>query len=190
VTGGTLESLNVTRQQIQGKYDLAIQFDARDLDGDALKEKAAFWKELMAMDSDGTISNSSFIAALAQSFDPMLAEEIISSPQQVQARELTDEQDALGKIGGGVEPPLNPQGANAQMRLQIIQQTVQTNPNNMQRYQEDEIYRGMIDARVAMFQQSIAQQENAQIGRVGAERHLDSLEGEQPFLGGQPPEQA
>ena len=70
------------------------------------------------------------------------------------------------------------------------EQTVQTNPNNMQRYQEDEIYKGMIDARVAMFQQSIAQQQNAQIGRVGAERYVDELQGEQPFLGGQPPEQA
>ena len=137
VTGGTLQGFDFSRQQIQGKYDLSIQFDARDLDGEMLKEKLEVISNvILPLDTEGTIQRSGLVSRLMQWVDPIGAEELVSSPQQVSARELEDEQEALGKIGSGVEPPLNPEGKNAQMRMQIIQDTIQSNPNLMQRYQQ------------------------------------------------------
>jgi len=176
VTGGTLQTFDFEREQIQGKYDLSIQFDAKDLDTDLLREKMAFWTEMMAADSEAAINRTEFIKMMASAVDPIGAEALISSPQQISARELEDEQGELAKIGGGIEPPLNPEGKNAGMRLQIIKEAIQNNPNNVQRYQEDEVYRAMIDARMDMFKQTLAQQKNAQIGRVGAAPALDQLQ--------------
>jgi hypothetical protein len=175
VTGGTLESYDFSREQIQGKYDLSIQFDARDMDGEMVQAKIGFWKEMMAMDTEGTISRTPLIRRIAEWVDPIAAEEILVPAQQIAQRELDDEQDALAKLGSGIEPPLNPEGKNAQMRLQIIEQSVMQNPNLQQRMQEDEVYAKMIQARANMFQQTLAQAQNAQIGRIGAQPALEEI---------------
>ena len=178
VIGGQLQPYEFSREQIQGKYDLAVQFDARDLDAEKVSEKMnAISTMVLPLDTQGTVDRSGLVRRLMEWIDPVGAEELVSTPQQVSARELEDEQEALGKIGSGIEPPLDPEGKNAQMRLQVIQESVMSNPNLQQRYQEDEIYKGMVDARIQMFQQTLAQQENAQIGRVGAQPFLDEMQG-------------
>ena len=176
VTGGQLQPFDFSREQIQGKYDLAVQFDARDLDAEKVSEKMnAISSMVLPLDTQATVDRSGLVRRLMEWIDPVGAEELVSTPRQVSARELEDEQGALAKIGSGIEPPLDPEGANAQMRLQIIQDSIMSNPNNAQRYEQDEIYKGMIDARIAMWQQSLAQQENAQIGRVGAQPFLEEV---------------
>jgi hypothetical protein len=176
VSGGTLQSMRVSRQEIQGKYDLSIQFDARDLDADMLKEKMdVISNVILPLDTEGATERSGLVRRLWEWVDPVGSADLVSGPSQIAQRELDDEQDALAKIGSGIEPPLNPEGKNAQMRLQIIEQSVMQNPNLQQRMQEDEVYAKMIQARASMFQQTLAQQENAQIGRVGAQPALQEI---------------
>jgi len=178
VAGGQLQPYEFSREEIQGKYDLAVQFDARDMDAEKVSEKMnAISSMVLPLDTQGTVDRSGLVRRLMEWIDPVGAEELVSTPQQVSARELEDEQGALAKIGAGIEPPLDPEGKNAQMRLQIIQDSIMSNPNNAQRYEQDEIYKGMIDARIQMFQQTLAQQENAQIGRVGSQPFLDEMQG-------------
>jgi hypothetical protein len=179
VTGGQLQPYDFSREDIQGKYDLAVQFDARDLDAEKVSEKMnAISSMVLPLDTQGTIDRSGLIRRLMEWIDPVGAEELVSTPRQVSARELEAEQGAIAKIGSGVEPPLDPEGANAQMRLQIIQDTVMSNPHLSQRYEQDEIYKGMVDARISMWQQSLQQQENAQIGRVGSQPFLEEIQGQ------------
>jgi hypothetical protein len=166
--------LHMTREAIQGKFDMSIQFDARDLDAEQVKQKIEGYKEAMGMDTEGTLDRSAVVKRFVEWIDPVGSLETIRPVQQVRMEDVTDEQDALTKIFGGIEPPFDPTDKNAQARLQIIQDSIQKNPQLMQRYQEDELYKGMIDARVAGYQQTIAQQENAQIGRTGTEPFLDS----------------
>jgi hypothetical protein len=174
VTGGKLEPFEFSREEIQGKYDLAVQFDARDLDAEKVSEKMnAISSMVLPLDTQGTVDRSGLVRRLMEWIDPIGAEELVNTPQQVSMRELDDEQEALAKIGAGVEPPLDPEGKNAQMRMQVIQDSITKNPQLQERYQQDEIYKGMIDARIAMFQQILQQQQNAQIGRVGSQPFLD-----------------
>jgi hypothetical protein len=89
--------------------------------------------------------------------------------------EQEDEQTAFAKIAAGTEPPLKEGGQNAQVRLQTLQQIIQSNPAVQQRYQQDEIFRKMIDARAQAFQFQLQQQQNAVIGRTGAQPALQKM---------------
>jgi hypothetical protein len=100
--------------------------------------------------------------------------------------EVEDEQTAFAKIAAGTEPPLKEGGQNAQIRLQTLQQIIQSNPAVMQRYQSDEIFKRMIDARMQAFNFQLQQQQNAIIGRVGTQPALQKMAQEQQIGGPQP----
>jgi hypothetical protein len=115
------------------------------------------------------------MAALDQNLSDLIVQDIGVAT----AAEQEDEQTAFAKIAAGTEPPLKEGGQNAQVRLQTLQQIIQSNPAVQQRYQQDEIFRSMIDARAQAFQFQLQQQQNAVIGRTGAQPALQKLQQEQ-----------
>jgi hypothetical protein len=120
-----------------------------------------------------------------QAVDPNMASMLVQDIGAATAAEQEDEQGAFAKIAAGTEPPLKEGGQNAQVRLQTLQGIVQSNPAVQQRYQQDEIFRKMIDARAQAFQFQLQQQQNAVIGRVGAQPALKQIS-QQQQMGGQP----
>jgi hypothetical protein len=111
------------------------------------------------------------MAALDQNLADILVQDIGAAT----AAEQEDEQTAFAKIAAGTEPPLKEGGQNAQVRLQTLQTIIQSNPAVQQRYQQDEIFRSMIDARAQAFQFQLQQQQNAVIGRTGAQPALQKM---------------
>jgi hypothetical protein len=99
--------------------------------------------------------------------DPNLADLLVRDPGPAAAMEANDEQLAYTKIAAGTEPELPAEGQNHQLRAQVLQGIIQANPAVQQRYQQDEIFRKMIDARLKGFNFQLQQQQNAQIGRQG-----------------------
>ena len=71
------------------------------------------------------------------------------------------------KISLGIEPPLMAAGANFQLRLQVMQSTLQNSPKLQQLILSDQQSQEILKNRVKNFQFQIAQQQNAQIGRLG-----------------------
>ncbi len=175
VMGGEIVPFEFSREEIQGKYDISVQFDVRDLDQEMVKERINGWTTLKGMDSEGIVNMSPLITRIAAYIDPIGAQEIISSPQQAGQREAMKAQDVLTKIFAGIEPPPPDENTAAQLQLQVIQNELQKNPQLMQRYQQDEIYQGMINTYLEQLQFQITQKENAQIGRTGAKPFLDTL---------------
>jgi hypothetical protein len=111
------------------------------------------------------------MAALDQNLSDLIVQDIGVAT----AAEQEDEQTAFAKIAAGTEPPLKEGGQNAQVRLQTLQTIIQSNPAVQQRYQQDEIFRSMIDARAQAFQFQLQQQQNAVIGRTGAQPALQKM---------------
>jgi len=100
--------------------------------------------------------------------------QLVKDPGVASAQEAEDEQVQFTKIAAGAEPPMK-EGGNPQVRMQVLQQTIQSNPALQQRYEQDEIFRKMLDARMQSFQFQLQQQQNAQIGRMGAVPALSQL---------------
>jgi hypothetical protein len=112
---------------------------------------------------------------MMQAVDPNLAGILIKDIGAATQAEQEDEQGAFAKIAAGTEPPLREGGQNAQVRLQTLQTIIQSNPAVQQRYAQDEIFRSMIDARAQAFQFQLQQQQNAVIGRTGAQPALQKM---------------
>jgi hypothetical protein len=165
---------------IRGKFDITAEFDARILDNEALGAKMDFIaKVLVPLDSFGVIDRANLVKYLMASVDQNLANILVQDIGAATQAEIEDEQGAFAKIAAGTEPPLKEGGQNAQVRLQTLTQIVQSNPAVAQRYQQDEIFRRMLDARMQAFQFQLQQQQNAVIGRVGAQPALQKMQQEQ-----------
>lgn len=160
--------LQVSREEIQGNYDFYLTYDVRDADTEFLARKIELLNTAaLPSDTEGVIQRGRYTARLMRAIDPHAAADVLRDPQAAVQSEIDDEKDALAKIFGGIEPALV-EGGNHAARLQTLQESLQKNPNLMQRYESDEIYRAMVDARMQMHQHQLEQQQNAQIGRVGA----------------------
>jgi hypothetical protein len=169
VSGAMPAPFQVTREAIQGKFDLVAEFDVRDLDDEHLGKKLQYIAQVaVPLDVAGVIDRANLVKFIVGAVDPSLANQIVRSEQAATAAEAEEEQLALTKISAGIEPPLPEQGVNPQLRLQVLQGAIQANPQLQQRYAQDEIYKAMVDARGQALQFQMTQIQNAQIGRVGA----------------------
>jgi hypothetical protein len=169
VAGSLPAPFQVSREAIQGKFDLTAEFDVRDLDNEFLGKKLDYIAKLaVPLDVAGVIDRASLVKFVMSAVDPSLAAQVVRSTEAATAAEAEDEQLAYTKIAAGTEPPLPQEGINAQLRLQVLQGIVQANPAVQQRYGQDEIFRKMMDARMQALQFQLQQIQNAQIGRVGA----------------------
>jgi hypothetical protein len=185
VTGNQLP-FSASPQDIRGRFDITAEFDARMLDAEALGAKLDYLaKILVPMDSFGVIDRVGLIKYMFQAVDPNMASMLVQDIGAATQAEQEDEQSAFAKIAAGAEPPLKEGGQNAQVRLQTLQGIVQSNPAVQQRYQQDEIFRKMIDARAQAFQFQLQQQQNAVIGRTGAQPALQKMAQEQQLGGAQ-----
>jgi hypothetical protein len=185
VTGNQLP-FNASPQDIRGRFDITAEFDARMLDAEALGAKLDYLaKILVPMDSFGVIDRVGLIKYMFQAIDPNMASMLVQDIGAATAAEQEDEQSAFAKIAAGTEPPIKEGGQNAQVRLQTLQTIIQSNPAVQQRYQQDEIFRKMIDARAQGFQFQLQQQQNAVIGRTGAQPALQKMAQDQQLGGPQ-----
>lgn len=172
---------------IRGKFDITAEFDARILDSEALAAKMQFISQtLVPLDSFGVIDRANLVKYMMASVDQNLANLLVQDIGAATQQEIEDEQVQFAKISAGTEPQLKEGGQNAQVRLQTLTQIVQSNPAVQQRYQQDEIFRKMLDARMQAFQFQLQQQQNAVIGRVGAQPALQQMQQEQQMGMGAP----
>ena len=169
IAGSLPAPFQVSREQIQGKFDLSAEFDVRDLDMEMVgKRLDAIAKLAVPLDVAGIIDRAGLVQFVMSAIDPALAQKIVRTQEAATAQEAEDEQLAYTKIAAGTEPPLPREGMNAQLRMQVLQGIVQSNPQVQQRYGADEIFKAMIDARMKAFEFQLQQTQNAQIGRTGA----------------------
>jgi hypothetical protein len=186
VTGNASLAFSASPQDIRGRFDITAEFDARLLDNEALGAKLDYLaKVLVPLDSFGVIDRAGLVKYMFQAVDPNMASMLVQDIGAATQQEIEDEQGAFAKIAAGTEPPMKEGGQNAQVRLQTLQQIIQSNPAVSQRYQQDEIFRRMLDARMQAFQFQLQQSQNAVIGRVGAQPALQQMAQEQQLGGPQ-----
>lgn len=178
ITNRKGEAIFKSREEIQGQFDLDLQFDPRDLDPEYLERIGKIVKDLiMPMDRDKTIQAAAIVSAFMWRISPDLAEAALLDVDQANQSEIEDEIKAYLKIRAGMEPELPDDGSiNYQLRLQWYQNMEQVNP---------EIYKSMPPDQLGIFQsrlqrlQVLAQQygENVTIGQQGGRTALPATAG-------------
>jgi len=147
---------------------LVLEFDARDLNQDYLTQKLELINTvLVATDAAGVIDRAALTQYAARAIDPVLGNRIIRPSGQVTQQEIQDEQAALAQIVSGVEPPVYQSGQNAQLRLQVIQNTLSSAQDYVNFLRQNPLAQQRLQNRVKGFQFQIQQQQNAITGRIG-----------------------
>jgi hypothetical protein len=156
------------RQSIQHNLQLVLEYDAKDLNTEYLTSKMQLIQSmLVATDAAGVIDRAGLTFYAANALDPALAKTIVRPQGQVTQQEINDEQDALSNIVSGVDPPVYTGGQNAQLRLQVIQSTLQNNQDYVNFLRQNPMAQERLQRRIQNMQFQIAQQQNAVTGKIG-----------------------
>lgn len=159
----------MSREDIQKEFHLSFEFDARDANMEYAKAKLDMVETVASFDRSGSLDYDFLTRWGMTIVDPTFADHGLKPPNSVTQKEVEDEQTAMVKIAMGMEPPLIQSGANFQLRLQVIQNTMKSSPRIAQLIQGDKICSEILDNRVKNFTFQLEQQQNAQIGRMGTQ---------------------
>jgi hypothetical protein len=175
VVGHLRHPFRTTRQEIQGKFDLEFVFDVRNWDAEFIEQIVKTIKDvILPMDRLGTVDTSKLVSIALNAIDPNLADAVLQPAQAAALQEVDDQQSRLGRIWSGIEPPQK-SFANPGLRMNVLQNTVKSNPAWQQRAQQDPVFGKLLENEGKMLQFAIAQtQTNPEIGKFGAK----------PVLGG------
>jgi hypothetical protein len=169
VAGALGRPWKLTSAEIQGQFDLSVESDPRDINMETLKEKWGFLEIIMKYDRAGRVDYGKLIEFGLSGIDPSMAESVLVPMEAANQKQVSEEQDALAKMIAGIEPPMDPQpGMNYQLRMQVLQQSVQKNPEMQRRISAQPDTAALIQNRMKFLDFQVQQQGNAQIGRVGA----------------------
>jgi hypothetical protein len=171
ITNQAGEPMIRSREEIQGQFDISIQFDPRYMNVEFIKELGGVLKDiLLAMDRDQTILTAPVVSALMWWIAPELAQESLRSVDQANISEMEDEMKAYQQIRAGVEPPMAEDGGqNYALRLGMYRQMEEANPAIYSDMSPDKVE--ILKARLQHLQVMSEQfGENRQIGRQGAKR--------------------
>lgn len=169
VVGQLSRPFRVSRQEIQGQYEITMTVDMRNIDQEFRKMKLDTAVQASALDTTGSIDRNKLVKLIMADIDPDLANEIVMDQKQASEKEIEDEREKISIIiGSGADQPL-PQGANYQLRLQTMQtmlQELQQNPASTKIIQNNPDIMKVLQTRAQFFQRQIQQTENAKIGRT------------------------
>ena len=128
VTGSTGGPFKVSREEIQGQFDLSVTFDPRELDMDyAVKKFESVTRIATELDRNA-ITDANMLVKLGYSIvAPDWADALVTDENAAGAKEIRAAKDAVNDIIGGQEPDL--EGTmNAQLRLQYFEEQKMQNP--------------------------------------------------------------
>jgi hypothetical protein len=169
IVGGKPSRLTLTRDEIQGEYDLRLYFNTDQLDPERMKVKVELFTKMILPMSQGEIDTGVMARGLTAYYFPEFADTAIRDGETASAKEVEDEELNWTRMVGGVEPKMAEEGQNFGLRLEWLTQQV-SKPESMQllqslRYMEPLVQRRMEHLKFMVQQRTV----NAQTGRVGVQ---------------------
>ena len=167
ITGQTGEPAGLQPTDLDGKWDILIEIDARDMNMEYAMKKLEALTRIMAVDSGGTLDRTPIAEWAAYTIDPVLARRSVRPAGQVTQKEISDTKNAIVQMAAGIEPDMPVEGINPQLRMQVLQQTLQGSPQLAQAYQQGGPFAELLDNYQKYLTQQVAQEGNKLVGRLG-----------------------
>ena len=98
VTGAPLEEVTVIPEDIAGKYDLSLRFQADMLNPEFMEKKLDAITRLTQFDVTGALDRNEILKYIAEGIDPQLASRVIMDKNSAAQKEIEEEQNAWVKI--------------------------------------------------------------------------------------------
>lgn len=119
--------LRVTREEIQGQFNVSLSFSVRNQDGEYVKELIGMMVQVINLDVSGRIDRDEALAAAMELIDPGYAERLLKPADEAALQQIDDEKGVLSKLLLGI--PVDVRGDEAfALRKQTLTQTIQNSP--------------------------------------------------------------
>jgi len=164
VTGYPNEMV-IYRSPDDEEIDVCISFDVQNQDPEMMKAKIAAILELARNSPNNTFNLQAAEQLAANAIDPSIADVIIQPQGEGQEEMVKNVTDDLTKIYAGIPVGARPNGG--QIAMQVIQEYTQQE-DIQKRMADDAGFVANIQNYAAQYQQQVVQQQNAEIGRLGA----------------------
>ena len=166
------QGMQIVMDETSQDYDFNLTFNSMNNDEEKLMQKLeAVGKVMATYDRSGASKFDAFLKIYLDAIDPNLSAQLIMPQQEATNKEIIETSEDIAKIASG-QVVNAPQGANAQLRLQVLQQYLQGTEqvpadDVQQRLQEDERFRQRMETYQKQLTFQIQQQQNAKIGMMG-----------------------
>lgn len=158
--------VHATREDIQGKFDLAVNFNMKHLDPEFVETEISLIEKLLQMDVNGIIDRDEALVVTGELIDPNLAERLLKPGENASQHEIEDEQNVFVRLLAGIPVDVKP-GQAYQLRLNVLKQLFQTNEEARQKYQQNPQVKDAFERRGKQLTFQLQQQQNAVTGRLG-----------------------
>ena len=154
-------------------YDFNITWNSMNQDEEKVLQKLDTIGKLMATyDRQGVSRFDIYLRKVIEAIDPNLANQLIMPSQEATTKEIIETSNDIAKIASGqvVNAPEN--GANPQLRLQVLQSYIQGSEaipatDVQERLQSDENFAKRLQTYAGQLEFQQQQQINARIGQLG-----------------------
>lgn len=148
------------------EIDICISFDVQNQDPDVMKAKIDAILQLARTSPSNTFNLQAAEQLAVNAIDPSIADMIIQPEGQGQEEMVKNVTDDLTKIFAGIPVGARPNGG--QIAMQVIQEYTAQEGIQL-RIQSDPSFAANIQNYAAQYQQQVVQQQNAEIGKLGAQ---------------------
>lgn len=177
VVGGEQGRLiHATREEIQGEFNVVMNFNVRDLDPEYVAEKTALLEKAMAFDRNGRIDSDEALNVIFELVDPGYGERLLRPGEAASMNEIEDEKRALSQILNGIPVDVKP-GQAYGLRLQTLKSLVTQSPTVQAKVKENPQVQQMLTTRAKQLQHQLDQRQNAQTGKfLGTKPMMEEMQ--------------
>lgn len=157
--------LRVTREEIQGPFNLVLKFHAADLDPQYVTSKVELLTKALTFDVNGRLDRDEALLAILELVDPSYAERLMKSSEAATLEQVDDEQTVLTKLMMGIGVDVRGNEAFA-LRRNVLEQTIRQSPTVQKLLQINPNAAELVQRRVQQLDFNIQQKlVNPDIGR-------------------------
>ncbi len=150
------------------KYNFSLHFDIRELDNEFVQKKLqAISQFVLPEDTMGIVDRTKLIRKKLQVIDPTLATDLVTEEAEATQKMFDDINQQVALMALGNQPNFVENDPSAGVKLQFIQQIIQSNPKYQELLQTDEQFQELVKTFSQNLNMSMMQQQNKQIGRIG-----------------------
>jgi hypothetical protein len=150
------------------QFSIGIEFDVAELNPDyLLKKLEALQTQVLPADAAGVIDRAKLVNIELRMLDPRLAQMLVQDKQGAAQQIYREVDNQVLRMANGNEAEYTENDPTAQMKLQFLQSVMGNNQKYQAGARTDQNFGALLQNYMKNLQQSVAQQQNKQVGRLG-----------------------
>ena len=154
--------------EIQRQHDWKLRFDVRELDTEFMGKKLEYFtKFVLSADRAGVVDMAAVVELMANMVDPTIRRAVVTSKGKANQKLYDQTLQDIMAMSQGNEVPYVEKDPTAERQMQVAQQILEANPKYKEQIAADERFGELMQKWMQNRQQSVTQEQNSMIGRLG-----------------------